>query len=261
MRALLVFVSLLLLGTAERASAETVIVFVDGNRMEVRGYEVKDSLVLITTVEGKLQSVPRSYVNLVATEQLNRGGESAPPAAAPAPPRPVEAPPKPTSAPKPKTMPTEMIAPEPPVPEPVAPPASKPGPPSPAPNLSPSPPPAWSNAELKVSLVVPSGAWELQDMPPSFDVAVAIRNETTDARATLALIRQKLRSRKEFERVLDDIEDSVSKAPGYQSLVNGPLELAPYTAHEFRFTKTVGFVTVFNRLVVFFSGSTRIRVG
>lgn len=50
MRALLVFVSLLLLGTAERASAETVIVFVDGNRMEVRGYEVKDSLVLITTV-------------------------------------------------------------------------------------------------------------------------------------------------------------------------------------------------------------------
>lgn len=90
-------------------------------------------------------------------------------------------------------------------------------------------------------------------MPPSFDVAVAIRNETTDARATLALIRQQLRSRKEFEKVLEGIEDSVSRAPGYRSLVNEPLELAPYTAHEFRFTKTVGFVTVFNRLIVFFS--------
>lgn len=253
MRALLVFVSLLLLGNVERASAETVIVFVDGNRMEIRSYEVKDNLVLITTVEGKLQSVPRSYVNLVATEQLNRGSESAPPAAAPAPPRPVEAPPKPTPAPEPEVMPTEMIAPEPPVPEPMAPPASSPAPPSPVPNLSPSPPPVWSNAALKVSLVVPSSAWELQDMPPSFDVAVAIRNETTDARATLALIRQQLRSRKEFEKVLEGIEDSVSRAPGYRSLVNEPLELAPYTAHEFRFTKTVGFVTVFNRLIVFFS--------
>jgi hypothetical protein len=257
MRALIVFVSLLWVGIAVPAAAETVIVFVDGNQMEIRSYEVKGNLVLITTLEGKLQSVPRSYVNLVATEQRNRGGKAAPPAStsppptAPAP-RPPRSAPAPKPSPEPEAMPTETITPEPEVPAPVPPPRT-PEPSSTAPNLRTSPPPEWSNDELKVSLVVPSSAWVLQDMPPSFDVAVAIHNPSTDARATLALIRQQLRSRKDFRKVLDDIEKSISQAPGYRSLVNGPLELDPYTAHEFRFTKDVGFISVFNRLVVFYS--------
>jgi hypothetical protein len=90
-------------------------------------------------------------------------------------------------------------------------------------------------------------------MPPSFDVAVALDKESTEARATLALIRQKLRGRGDFREVVEQIEASISAAPGYQSISNTDIGLEPYQAHEFRFTKNVGFVSVYNRLVVVYS--------
>ncbi len=180
------------------AAAEQTIVFVNGTRMAIQSYEVKGGIVQFTTLEGRLQSVPRSYVNLVATEQANRGGGSAEPAPAPPPPAPA--------APAPEPIPTESVAPEPPIAQPAPPPPHEP---VPAPvaaspdmdnmNRGASPPPVWSNEELQVSLVVPSASWRMQDMPPSFDVAVALDNNVTEARATLALIRQELRGRNEFQ--------------------------------------------------------------
>lgn len=49
------------------ASATQTIVFVDGSRLDVSQLEVKGNVVVWTTSEGKLRSVPRSYVHLEAT--------------------------------------------------------------------------------------------------------------------------------------------------------------------------------------------------
>lgn len=228
------------------ASSQQVIVFVDGTRMDIQSYEVKGSLVTLTTAEGKLQSVPLAYVDMPATERANGGGAAGGSARPPAP-----TPSQP--APAPPMMPTESIAPEPTVPEPEPPPATPPvSRPAPPPRDV-RPPPVWSNEELQVSLVVPSSDWMLPQMPPSFDVAVALDNGPANARATLALIRQKLRSRGDFESVLTDIRSSISRSPGFRSLNDGALDLEPYTAHEFRFLKTVDGVEVFNRLTVVYS--------
>ena len=236
------------------AAVEQTIVFVNGTRMAIQSYEVKKGTVEFTTLEGRLQSVPRSYVDLVATEQANRGGGLAEPAPAPPPPAPAP------SAPAP--MPTESVAPEPPIAQPEPPPPHEP---VPAPiasrdtdnmdnmNRGASPPPVWSNEELQVSLVVPSASWRMEDMPPSFDVAVVLDNDATEARATLALIRQELRGRKEFRRVVANIETSIASAPGYKRISAALIDFDPYQAHEFRFTKNVGFVGVYNRLVVVYS--------
>jgi hypothetical protein len=250
MKALMFLASMLVVGAPRIALSQTIVVFVDGTRMEVESYEVKEGIVLLKTKEGKLQSVPRSYVNLVATEQLKRGAPAPSPApAAPKPAAPTRPAPPPPPAPSRDAMPTEAVEPEPAVPDPEPPP-----PPPPAPrDLPSSPPPVWSNDELQVSLVVPSSAWKLEDMPPSFDVAVALENETTEARATLALIRQKIRSKGDFRDVVQNVAQSISQAPGFRSLVDADVTLEPYTAHEFRFVKNVGFVSVYNRLVVVYS--------
>ena len=149
-------------------------------------------------------------------------------------------------------MPTETVTPPIAAHEPEPEPEPKPDPAATAvPDIS--PPPVWSNDELKVSLQIPSAAWRLDDMPPSFDVAVALERETTEARVTLALIRQKLRGEKEFQKVVSRIESSIEGTPSYQSIANGAVELDPYTAHEFRFTKKSGSVDIYNRLVVVYS--------
>ena len=253
MRVLLVLASMFI-ATLSTAAVEQTIVFVNGTRMVVQSYEVKGGSVQFTTLEGRLQSVPRSYVNLVATEEANAVGGSDEPARAPAPPPPVAPPPEP----EPEPMPTETVAPEPPIAQPA--PTPTPSPPPPAPiaaspdmNLGASPPPVWSNEELHVSLVVPSASWRMEDMPPSFDVAVTLDNSVTEARATLALIRQELRGKKEFQRVVANIETSIASAPGYKQISTGAADLDPYQAHEFRFTKNVGFVSVYNRLLVVYS--------
>jgi outer membrane biosynthesis protein TonB len=267
MRGLILLVAMVFAFAPRLAEADTIIVFVDGSRMEIQKYEVKEGVVLFTTKEGKLRSVPRSYVNLVATEQANRGGQptnspSAPaPAPAPAPPpkTPAKATPSPPPPPTETEMPTESIEPEPQVqtqaPMPAPTPAPARGAPavSPTPNVPGIPPPVWSNNELEVSLAVPSSAWTIEEMPASFDVAVTLENKATEAKATLALIREKIRTRKEFSAAVRGVESSISQAPGYRPIENAELSLDPYTAHEFRFVKSAGFVPVFNRLVVFYS--------
>src|SRR3990172_3588229 len=52
------------------ASAE-VGTFADGTRLSVQSYELKGNLVVMRTLHGKLQSVPRSYVDLEATARIN----------------------------------------------------------------------------------------------------------------------------------------------------------------------------------------------
>jgi len=52
------------------ASAE-VVTFADGTRLSVQSYELKGNLVVMRTLNGKLQSVPRSYVDLEATARIN----------------------------------------------------------------------------------------------------------------------------------------------------------------------------------------------
>jgi hypothetical protein len=238
------------------ASAQTKVVFVDGGRMEVQSYEVKEGVVLLKTKEGKLMSVPRSYVDIAATEQANRGG------AAPAPRPPAETATRPAER---EPLVRETVEPEPPVrsPEPTPPPSAPvparplPPPPPVAPppsaDLPASPPPVWSNEELHVSLVVPSAAWVIEEKPASFDVAASLANPSTEARATLALIRQKIRGAGDFREVVQGVERSISQAPGFRSIAKGPLVLDPYTAHEFRFVKDAGSTPVFNRLAVVYS--------
>ena len=247
MRNTLLLVSLWVAG-ASAAAAQQTIVFVDGSRMAIQSYEIKGGTVQFTTTDGKLRSVPSSYVDLAATEEANGGGAPPQAPAAPRAPAPSPPPPSPSPPPRPEPLPTETVTPAPPIAAPV--PEPKPAAAA-APDFS--PPPVWSNDELKVSLQIPSGAWQLDDMPPSFDVAVALERGTTEARVTLALIRQKLRGEKDFRKVVSDIESSISGAPGYQSIANGEVELDPYSAHEFRFTKKSGSVDVYNRLVVVYS--------
>ena len=64
-------VALLVLLLPWTAAAARVVTFADGTQMSVQGYELKGKLVLITTLEGNLRSVPRSFVDLEATERLN----------------------------------------------------------------------------------------------------------------------------------------------------------------------------------------------
>jgi hypothetical protein len=44
-----------------------LVVFTDGTTLEVAKYEVRGELVVLTTTDGKLQSVPRSYLDVPAT--------------------------------------------------------------------------------------------------------------------------------------------------------------------------------------------------
>jgi hypothetical protein len=111
----------------------------------------------------------------------------------------------------------------------------------------------WANEELHVSLVVPSAEWIIEDRPPSFDVAATLANAGTEAKATLALIRQELRGKADFREVVGQVETSIARSSGFHALVNGPLDLDPYIAHEFRFVKDGGPVPIFNRIVVVYS--------
>lgn len=57
--------TLVVLGVATAVCAETVH-FTDGTRMEVVSYQIRHGVVILLTSDGKLQSVPRSYVVLDA---------------------------------------------------------------------------------------------------------------------------------------------------------------------------------------------------
>ena len=50
-----------------------LVVFSDGTQVAVRYYELRDKLVVFETTDGKLRSVSRAYVDVDATERINRG--------------------------------------------------------------------------------------------------------------------------------------------------------------------------------------------
>ena len=52
---------------AALAVAQTVMVLRDGSRLEVESFEIRDALVVITALDGELQSLPLSLVDLEAT--------------------------------------------------------------------------------------------------------------------------------------------------------------------------------------------------
>ena len=219
-------------------AAADVVVFVDGTRMSVQHYELKGNLFVITTQDGKLLSVPSNYINLEATERLN-GSRPATPA-----------------APVPPVTPVAPATPATPVAPPSPPPSPSPAPAPPEPAAvatSDMPPPVWTNDELGVSLVVPSEAWQVQDMVASFDVAVQLEKQEGEARATLALIRRSIQDYQDFRNVIGEIETSVSATASYRLLGSGPLDLGPYTAHELRFVKEIGELPIYNRIVAYYS--------
>src|SRR3989304_4207619 len=225
---------LLLAGDA----AADVVVFADGTRMSVRDYQVKGNVVVITTEDGKLRSVPSKYINLEATERLN----GRPPTGSPTPSSPEPAaPPKPPTPSSPPSPPTTVSS------QPSANSESASG------SARDVPPPVWTNDELGVSLVIPSPAWQVQDMVASFDVAVQLEKQEGQARVTLALIRRPMRDYQDFQEVVREIETSVSAAPTSRLLGSGPLSLGPYTAHELRFVKQVADLPVYNRIVAYYS--------
>ena len=45
----------------------TMVYFVDGTRMEVRAFEIQGEIIVLMTLDGKLESVPRSFVDLEVT--------------------------------------------------------------------------------------------------------------------------------------------------------------------------------------------------
>ena len=236
-------VLLLLLAVAVAAD---VVIFTDGTRMRVQKYEIKNKVVVITTMDGKLRSIPSNYINLDATERVNGRQRPRQPRqaqqaqqAAPAPPQPPTTPPPapPATQPAP-TLPVPPPAPRRTIPKIVA---------------SDVPPPVWTNDELGVSLVVPSTAWQVQDMVASFDVAVQLKKKEGEARATLALIRRSMRSYKDFRKVIGEVESSVAAAPGFRLLGSGPLDLGPYTTYELRFIKQVANLPVYHRIVAYYS--------
>jgi hypothetical protein len=224
-----------------------VVLFKDGSEMEVQSYEVKGGLVLITMPNGQLRSVPATYVNLEATKRANRGG--APPASSP--------PPAPTTPPvfKPPPPPApaaeEPRAPVPPVSDPVEEEAKEVTPPPVPPSAV--PPPVWTDEELDVSLVIPSSGWSVETQTASFDVAVRLDHSQNRARATLALVRKKIRDYDDFLEVIRDTETSIANSPSYQPVSSGLLTLPPYTAYEFRFRKDAGGESYYHRMVVYYS--------
>jgi hypothetical protein len=240
---------------APLVSLQQVIVFADGTEMAIQSYEVRGRIVQFTTMDGSLRSVPSSYVNLEATEARNGGSRGTRQAPAPPPPPAPESRPAPVEPP----LPVEAVQPE---PEPMLPVEEPPEPapaPPPEPMASTPPPPMgppaaeWANDDLKVSLAVPSSDWHVQDMPPSFDVAVTLTNPSTEARATLGLVRGPMRGRNAFLRVVDDVASTIEVGAGYQEIESGEMMLEPYHTYEFRFWKSVGFDNYYNRLVVFYS--------
>jgi len=223
-----------------------VVVFVDGSRMEVKSYEVKGSMVVLTTLEGKLRSVPASYVNMEATNRANRQGGQGATTPSPTPSRPAT-PPRPAPTPAPQPPPAPAPAPTPAPPAPAAPlPAA---PVAPRPGLG----TAWRNEDLKVSLSLPSSAWVVRDAAPSFDVAVQLDRAETEARATLALVRRPLKNYGAFQKALEEIQSSAASSPGYRPILSKAVNLSSYWAHDLRFLKDYEGRTSYNRLVSFYS--------
>ena len=105
-----VTISLILLLLLPVAASADVVIFTNGTRMQVQEYEIKNNVVVITTMDGKLQTIPSNYIDLDATERSNRPQQASPappptpPATEPAPARPEPPPARPTPPPAPKPV-------------------------------------------------------------------------------------------------------------------------------------------------------------
>jgi hypothetical protein len=255
-----VVLTLALAALLPAAAAGEVVVFVDGTQLEVAKYEVKGSLILITTIEGKLQSMPASLVNMLATTSINRRAPAR--SGAPAPPPPPPVPPRGSPSP---SAPSAMEREAPPVPLPGTGPPADAGPPGVPSAMMESPPevgstppspgaaPLWQSEPLKVSLAMPSSAWQVREWEPSFDVALTVEKPQTEARATLALVRRSVRNYKDFKRVFQEIQASAASSPGYRPILSERVEFGNYTAYELQFEKQSAGRTTYNRLVSFYS--------
>ncbi len=207
-----------LLIASASASSTDVIVFSDGSRLEVLHYELKGETLLLTTSDGTLHSVPRSYINLEATVRLNIA--SATPTQNPAPPA--------LSRTSRETSVARLVA-------------------APRPEL---PTPVWVDEELRVSLAAPSSSWQTKETPMAFDVVVELEKLETEAEVTLAVVRESIRNDEDFQSVVREIKNT---AESRLQVSFGPLYIEPYTAYEIHFLKDFNGVTVYNRLVVYYS--------
>ena len=106
-------------GEAQEPS-RTTLVFTDGTRMEVLAYEERGGVVLLTTVEGELHSIPRTLIDMDATRAANRASGESPSSAAS--PSPDETDPEERPAPPPAPTPPQAPPPAPTPPRPPRPP-------------------------------------------------------------------------------------------------------------------------------------------
>lgn len=64
-------------GVFQLAHATEIVVLVNGNRMDVKSYEIQARVVLLTTWDGKVQSFPVDWVDLEATKNVSHQDDSA----------------------------------------------------------------------------------------------------------------------------------------------------------------------------------------
>ena len=60
-----------LVGLCQLAHATEIVVLIDGNRMDVKSYEIQTQVVVVTTWDGKVQSFPITWVDLEATKSVS----------------------------------------------------------------------------------------------------------------------------------------------------------------------------------------------
>ena len=64
-------------GVFHLAQATEIVVLVDGNRMDVKSYEIQARVVVVTTWDGKVQSFPMAWVDVEATKSVSHQYEPA----------------------------------------------------------------------------------------------------------------------------------------------------------------------------------------
>ena len=215
--------ALLFLTTSVLVTADETVVFVDGTRMPILSYEVDGAVVRLVTTDGELQSVPRSYVDLDATAEVNAQKRRS----------------------RPRTgLATETVTVERPIAQPKSESVVWVAERSPA-----EPPPPWTSDALQVSLQIPSSEWTFVNDDGS---AVSLSNPLSDATATLTALDRPLHKRSQFEELVEEIVSIVEAKP-HRPLSGSHLALDPYSAYEIRFATDDGEEEIYHRWVVVYS--------
>ena len=58
-------------GFCQLVHATEIVVLIDGNRMDVKSYEIQGQVVVVMTWDGKVQSFPLTWVDLEATKNVS----------------------------------------------------------------------------------------------------------------------------------------------------------------------------------------------